>query len=94
MIKGSDRFEEALNDLKEIVGRGGLTQDKTTNDSFETMKYLVDNIVRIGRDEGLSYDIISDRIDKVLEPQRQRLDNLTLMDCLKSKRYILTCILN
>ena len=82
MIKGSDRFEEALNDLKEIVGRGGLTQDKTTNDSFETMKYLVDNIVRIGRDEGLSYDIISDRIDKVLEPQRQRLDNLTLMDYL------------
>jgi hypothetical protein len=82
MEKGSDRFEESLKDLKEILVKGGLAQDKTTNDSFETMKSLVGNITRIGVQEGLSYDFIIDKINKVLEPQRQRMDNLTLMDCL------------
>src|ERR687892_2106527 len=82
MIKGPDRFEGALKDLKEILEREGLAQDKTTNDSFETMKSLVGSIMRIGGQEGLSHDFITDRINKVLEPQRQRLDNLTLMDCL------------
>jgi hypothetical protein len=79
---GSDRFEQGLKDLKEILSRGGMAQDTTTNDSFETMRSLVNSITRIGWQEGLSYDFIIDRINKVLEPQRQRMDNLTLMDCL------------
>lgn len=82
MKEGSDRFEQALKDLNEIVDRGGLAQDKTTNESFKTIQSLIGDIIRIGGQEDLPYELITERITQVLEPQRRRLDNLTLMDFL------------
>jgi hypothetical protein len=82
MEKGSDKFEQALKDLNEIVVRGGLAQDKTANDSFKTIQSLIGDIIRIGGQEDLPYELITKRINQIFEPQRRRLDNLTLMDCL------------
>jgi hypothetical protein len=45
------------------------------------MRSLVDNvrIGGIGGQEGLSYEFITESINKVVEPQRQLLDNITLI---------------
>ena len=44
MEKGPNRFEKALKGLNEIVSMRGSVQDTTKNNSFRTMRSLVENI--------------------------------------------------
>ena len=47
----SESFRRALNDIKEVYARGGLSQDTTIKDMYETQSALIGKLFKIGREE-------------------------------------------
>jgi hypothetical protein len=54
----SDGFELALKGPVELLDKGGLTQDKTIRDNYDTIKDIVNNVRIMGQHERVFIDYI------------------------------------
>ena len=77
----SERFRRALNDFKEVNSRGGLSQDTTIKDMYDTQSVLIIKLFKIGREEGMSDKDIQTLLFDELHAFEKRTDS-TLFDYL------------
>ena len=50
----TERFRQALNDLKEVLTRGGLAQNMIVKETIETQQALTNKIWQIGTEDGMT----------------------------------------
>lgn len=88
MTKTTERFQRALNDLKEVMTRGGLPQDTTMREKLQAEQVMITKVVRIGKEDGMTKDEVKAALRECYtKTVVSELENLTLYDALHSILY-------